>query len=335
MAGRFAKVMSCQYTAAVKSDEPHLIPIMSDDLKVWHFLVCNLGDPHYGGEYLLRLDAPDEFPRKPPSFSCLTPNGTYGLGGRICISIGEFHANDTAGATGAYGWRPALGMIGFAREAVNGLTAIGGLGSGIRLLDEPPDAKRAHAAKSAEWNRSHHPKLMERVDEYAAEHPDCAAVLGRRAVAAIRLAGTLDFAAADPAVVAACLADGFGKAHWAVLAPWWRPGASAAVVDLAVMALQIEEGPGRAAMVATLAAELVRAAGGTPAELPAPAEEAAPEPEPEPEPAPEPEIEPEPALGPEPGPEPAPEPGPARPPPGADWLVGITASDIDAFLDLC
>ena len=36
-------------------------------------------------------------------------------------SVGEFHHDDAPGPDGAHGWRPALGMAGFAVQVVNGL----------------------------------------------------------------------------------------------------------------------------------------------------------------------------------------------------------------------
>ena len=183
---RLGRIMASQYRKACTDGSPNLIPIMDEEnVRVWHFLILNVGGPHAGGEYLFRLDAPSDFPAKPPKFSFLTKNGVFEPGGSICISIGEFHANDRPGQTGSHGWRPTLGMIGFAREVVNGLiaSAHGGensLGDGIRLRNDSPEKKRELAAASAQFNSRNHSDLMRAVEQFAETHPDNPAVILRR-----------------------------------------------------------------------------------------------------------------------------------------------------------
>ena len=116
-------ILMNQYNKALKANNPNLITYVDENnLTIWYFLIKGLKDtPFEGGEYIFKLKAPDQFPHKPPSFEFCTPNGVYDIGGKICISVGEFHANDKPGSTGSYGWRPSLGMYGFANEVLNGL----------------------------------------------------------------------------------------------------------------------------------------------------------------------------------------------------------------------
>jgi ubiquitin-protein ligase len=206
MASRLPKVLKHQLRAAIQEDHPHLIPLVDDaDVRIWHFLVVNLPGVYAGGEYLFRLTAPDDFPFKPPQFEFVTPNGVYEPGGRICISIGEFHA-DSSSEHGSHGWRSALGMIGFAREVVNGMINPEYLGAGIRVISAPTKANRVALAQSSRSaNETESAGLMAKVAEFEAAHPDHAAVRLRRmftsaddlARAAAPSAGMWEAAAAD------------------------------------------------------------------------------------------------------------------------------------------
>ncbi|NBQ71241.1 MAG: hypothetical protein EBU46_21350, partial [Nitrosomonadaceae bacterium] len=123
-----------------------------DDLRVVYFLVAGLGDPYAGGEYVFQLIVPDDFPAKPPRLVFLTPTGVFKPGDRVCISVGEFHANDRPGKDGAHGWRPTLGLRGFALEVVNALICSDDLGSGIGIEHKPPNEKRALALGARAYN---------------------------------------------------------------------------------------------------------------------------------------------------------------------------------------
>lgn len=51
--------------------------------------------PHYAGaEFIVEFQVPPEYPRKPPRFKVLTPNGVYACDGKVCVSTGEFHENE-------------------------------------------------------------------------------------------------------------------------------------------------------------------------------------------------------------------------------------------------
>lgn len=176
--GRLSKVMTCQYKAAIRADHPNLIPAISeDDVRIWHFLVVNLPPPFIDGEYIFRLDASTKFPADPPTFEFLTKNGVYETGVKtICISIGIFHAGAAPGRTGSYGWRPVLGMIGFAREVVNGMLNTKELGSGIGIHVQTPIEQTILAESSVAYNAKKYPKLMAQFEAFAASNPTHQAV---------------------------------------------------------------------------------------------------------------------------------------------------------------
>jgi len=120
---------------------------------VVYMLITGLAWPVHG-EYVFLLMMPSDFPKSPPSVQALTPNGQFDPSAkRICISIGEFHAQAGGhrGAGSATGWRPAMGLVGFGRELMNAL--ISGLKSGIGVINSSAQVKAALAAESFAFNR--------------------------------------------------------------------------------------------------------------------------------------------------------------------------------------
>ena len=140
------------------------------DMRVVYFLIGGLGDPYAGGEYVFQLIAPDEFPQKPPRLIFLTPNGLFTPGHKVCISVGEFHANDRPGKDGAHGWRPALGLRGFALEVVNALICSADLGSGIGIDHRPPEEKRKLARDSRAYNKKYLAEITAAFEAQIAEN---------------------------------------------------------------------------------------------------------------------------------------------------------------------
>jgi ubiquitin-protein ligase len=170
---RLAKIMLAQHKNFNADPYPHLLAISDEqDLRIWYFLVGGLDDPFLHGEFIFKLTAPDSFPEKPPRFEFCTENGVFHPTGPICISVGEYHTNDRPGKTGAYGWRPALGMKGFAIQVVNGLICYEGLESGIRIQNSSAAEKKAFAKNSRATNARKFPDLYRRFEEIITESPD-------------------------------------------------------------------------------------------------------------------------------------------------------------------
>jgi ubiquitin-conjugating enzyme E2 J2 len=117
------------------------------------------------------LIVPDEFPHKPPRLIFLTPNGLFIPGHKVCISVGEFHTNDGPGRDGAYGWRPALGMSGFAAQVVNALICSDTLGSGIGIAHSSPAEKQKLAESSRAYNAAHYPNIVADLEVYVLANP--------------------------------------------------------------------------------------------------------------------------------------------------------------------
>jgi len=170
---RLVKILLAQHKNFNADPYPHLLAISDEqDFRIWYFLVGGLDDPFLHGEFIFKLTAPDSFPASPPRFEFCTENGVFHPTGPICISVGEYHTNDRPGKTGAYGWRPALGMKGFAIQVVNGLICYEGLESGIRIQNAPIAEKRAFAKNSRAENTRKFPDIYRRFEEIIKESPD-------------------------------------------------------------------------------------------------------------------------------------------------------------------
>ena len=207
--------MSAQFQEALEENHPNLIPVMDEtDINTWFFLITNLSGVYKGGEYIFCLKAPDTFPARPPQFTFLTANGVYEPGGKICISIGEFHAEYSAGGSGAFGWRAVLGMNGFAREVVNGMIDPEHLGGGIRILDESPALRARRAAASVSYNQRHHADLVALFQKFEEDHPDQLVVKLRRMWRSVARVLQTDFRTVRleslPSLFAAAFGDDWG-----------------------------------------------------------------------------------------------------------------------------
>ena len=67
------------------------------------------------------------------------------------------------------GWRPSLGMPGFAEQVVNGL--ICGVESGIRIGNASPEEKKRYADQSKAWNAANLPQDLLTAFARAAQAP--------------------------------------------------------------------------------------------------------------------------------------------------------------------
>ncbi len=178
MAERRAAVIAKHVKLANEGATSCLV-VVTDDINVVYFVVVGVGSVadklsparHFaGGEYIFCLTLPEDYPAKPPSLRAVTPNGVYDISApKICISIGEFHAQDTGGSHGERGWRPVLGLRGFVQEVVNGLVFSEGFhGIGIHSPIMAESARESLAAESLAYNRRHYPEITRRYEELAA-----------------------------------------------------------------------------------------------------------------------------------------------------------------------
>lgn len=169
-------MLMAQHAAWIKKPSPHFIAMPDEkDMNTWVILVVNLADQFEYGEYLFTFTAGENFPHKPPeNLVCHTPNGVFETGGKICISIGEFHGEHKPGDVGRNDlWRPSLGLPGFAENIANSMVCYHELKGGVRIVNEfSPSAMKMHARRSREYNHKNNGRLSTIIELAIAEHPN-------------------------------------------------------------------------------------------------------------------------------------------------------------------
>lgn len=115
-----------------------------------------------GAELLIKFDAINAFgmekepyPYNPPSFSLLTPNGKFSLGGKICVSIGEYHRES---------YKQDLGIPGFAAFLIQAFVSPENMGGGVRVIEDSHNKIISHSAKSKEYNYTYHQDIAIKID---------------------------------------------------------------------------------------------------------------------------------------------------------------------------
>lgn len=168
---RFVKVMLSQYKKATSEADQYTKYYMDpNDVGTWYVLISGMDgddDEFTGGEFIVRMVAPngsngkEPFPFSPPEFYFMTPTNIYDVEKKVCISIGEFHAND---------YRATLGMSGFVANLISGMIGWKSLGGGINIVNNGKQVgpKIQASAASKKYNIDNHGKLRQQIlDSYA------------------------------------------------------------------------------------------------------------------------------------------------------------------------
>lgn len=158
---RQTKIMMAQFKKATQEPNEFIKFVLKSEkeVNVWYILLSGFtGDNNefVGGEYLCRMEAPVDFPFKPPSFYMLTENGVYGVEKKVCINIGEYHADQ---------YRAALGMAGFASQLISGLVGWRDLGGGIEIHTTSLEVKKKNARESRAENIKRYPQIMDMINQ--------------------------------------------------------------------------------------------------------------------------------------------------------------------------
>lgn len=145
----------------IEKGNPHFWMVINpDNIREWYVLYHDIGYPYEGGEFLMKLVAPSDYPFNPPSFSFMTPTNRFETNAKPCVSMGHYHSDN---------WSPRTGMYGFAIQIFYSLkmpmTDLGG-GIGILTPDKQSDIlKHECAAKSISYNISHYPDIIKLFEE--------------------------------------------------------------------------------------------------------------------------------------------------------------------------
>ena len=153
---RLGKMMMAMFKKSIAEPNPYVSKIVMDETKntTWYATMAGMeGDDgeYIGGEYLIKVMATENFPKEPPVFYVLTPNGLYDHGKKVCVSIGEYHKNQ---------WRPTLGMVGLVNQLVSGMIGWKTFGSGINIMSTTSDEKLKMAKNSSTWNAMNYPEII-------------------------------------------------------------------------------------------------------------------------------------------------------------------------------
>lgn len=162
---RRAAIMAAQFKKSIQEPNEYVKFYIDDqNPNEWWILIYNFAgdnDEFVGGEYLLNVKAPDNFPFDPPQFFFYTDNGVYDTHKKVCISIGEYHRTQ---------YRPALGMSGFINQLWNGMIGWKTLGHGINLKTTDIKTKKLLAASSKNFNRTKYPDIVTMIEDCYKEY---------------------------------------------------------------------------------------------------------------------------------------------------------------------
>ena len=170
-------VRNREKSATKSCAETFIYSVEEEDATHFYFLIFGLDDEFKGGEYIFEFRLPDSFPDSPPHrLKFLTPNGVFDVNSSICISIGEFHRNESAKVMndGAIvGWIKGIGLFGFAKQIVNSMICWqGNHGIGYHGDQYSSSQRILYASESRAFNQKHYPKIMALFDDYLDNFPN-------------------------------------------------------------------------------------------------------------------------------------------------------------------
>lgn len=140
-----------------KSELFQIVPV-DNDIFTYYFLLAGLDRPYKGGYYLGKLLLPQNYPMQAGDIEMLTPNGRFGIGGKICLSNTAFHPESFTPM-----WTLRTSLLGFASIFMD-------YPSGINHIKESDEERRIKAAASVSYNIEKYPKLFCKFDQFV--NPD-------------------------------------------------------------------------------------------------------------------------------------------------------------------
>lgn len=134
-----------------RKSPPQFVPKMAiDETNIRHlyFLIEGVDDsPFKGGEYILRVELPNDYPMSAPVIRMMTPSGRFQVDESICTTFTHYHPES---------WCPTynftnimVSFISFMLEPVD----IKSRNNGIGGMHSTDDEKRAYAKSSIEYNK--------------------------------------------------------------------------------------------------------------------------------------------------------------------------------------
>lgn len=144
---------------AIDPEQPSRWFLMFTNMKGTHdeYVFTDSNGKEQTGEYIVEMQATNEFPVKPPHFYVLTPNGVYDVDTKVCIEIGVYHPEK---------YMATLGMRGFAEQVMSGWVGYNRKDfTGISILHQTVEEKRTYARQSREYNRKKLGWILDLIEE--------------------------------------------------------------------------------------------------------------------------------------------------------------------------
>lgn len=118
-------------------------------LQKFYAILRNMDGSYEGGEYILEIKLPADYPFSPPVISCITPNGRFQTSVNICLSISHFHSES---------WSPLITLekIILSVASIFYDNTISGVGS----ITSSEICKRQFANNSREYNLRHNSHVI-------------------------------------------------------------------------------------------------------------------------------------------------------------------------------
>jgi len=144
------QILSTFTRRRILGDTKLLIKEPVDNLKVfyyennileWFFLIYGLGDDYAGGEYIAKMIFDSDYPKTPPEFYVLTPNGRFTTGRKICLSNSKYHSRE---------WNPLWNIHAILKGFLS--IFVEDVDSGISHIKMTPKARQQLAKNSIAWN---------------------------------------------------------------------------------------------------------------------------------------------------------------------------------------
>lgn len=125
----------------------------TSDILIWYIIFRGSVKTDYeGGQYILKLFFPFDYPLKPPNIEMMTPSGRFEINTKICISSTGYHTDE---------WSPLIGpkefFIGF-ESIMNDENE-----KGIGHIKTSPTNRKKLALESREYNKAHYPDIIGRM----------------------------------------------------------------------------------------------------------------------------------------------------------------------------
>jgi ubiquitin-protein ligase len=141
----YIKENPCEYYKAIPQP---------NNLLHWYVKIHNLSDEYTGGEYLVEITFPKEYPFKPPNYKVLTPSGRFQPNRNLCFTNSGINFDS---------WTPAWGI----HEIIMGLISFfyerDSIGTGH--IHSSSEAQRlVFTSKSVEYNKIHHNDILQLIE---------------------------------------------------------------------------------------------------------------------------------------------------------------------------